>query len=60
MSGKALGEFRAYNVTTVFSDGDLVRHKVFGDGVVVRVVDEKKIEVLFKDEARTLAHAMQA
>ena len=28
------------------------------DGVVTRVIDAHKVEVLFRDEARTLAQAM--
>ena len=41
-----------------FSEGDLLRHKKFGDGVVTRVIDDHKVEVLFRDEARTLAQGM--
>ena len=41
-----------------FHEGDLLRHKKFGDGVVTRVIDAHKVEVLFRDEARTLAQAM--
>ena len=35
-----------------------MRHKKFGDGVVTRVIDGHKVEVLFRDEARTLAQSM--
>jgi hypothetical protein len=54
-----MADFRRYDVGQTFKEGDLVRHSKFGDGVVVRVLDAKKIEVLFKDgDARTLAQGM--
>jgi hypothetical protein len=57
-SGKAVAEFRAYRVDQTFAEGDLVRHKKFGDGVVTRILDPKKVEILFKDEPRTLAQGL--
>ena len=41
-----------------FAEGDLIRHKKFGDGVVTRILDPKKVEILFKDEPRTLAQGL--
>jgi hypothetical protein len=59
IAGKGMADFRRYDVGQTFKEGDLVRHSKFGDGVVVRVLDAKKIEVLFKDgDARTLAQGM--
>jgi hypothetical protein len=58
LNGKAVSDFKPYNVTANFHEGDLVRHKKFGDGVVTRVIDVHKVEVLFRDEARTLAQRM--
>jgi hypothetical protein len=58
IAGKAMGDFKSYNVGSTFHEGDLVRHKKFGDGLVTRVIDTHKVEVLFRDEARTLAHGM--
>jgi hypothetical protein len=58
IAGRAVVDFKPYNVGGSFREGDLVRHKKFGDGVVTRVIDEHKVEVLFKDEARTLAQGM--
>jgi hypothetical protein len=54
-----MGDFKPYNVTAVFQEGDLIRHKKFGDGVVTRVIDVGKVEVLFRDEPRMLAHGMK-
>lgn len=58
IAGRAVNEFKAYNVGGSFREGDLLRHKKFGDGVVLRVVDSHKVEVLFRDEAKTLAQGM--
>ena len=58
IAGRAVSEFRSYSVGETFRDGDLLRHKRFGDGVVTRIVDAHKIEVLFRDEARTLAQGL--
>lgn len=58
VSGKGVNEFRPYRVSEIFTEGDLVRHSKFGDGVVLRIIEQKKVEILFKDETRTLAQAL--
>ena len=58
IAGRGVNEFKSYNVGGSFQEGDLLRHKKFGDGVVTRVIDPHKVEVLFKDEAKTLAQGM--
>lgn len=58
VSGRGVKEFKPYNVASSFNEGDLLRHKKFGDGVVTRVIDMHKVEVLFRDEARTLAQSL--
>jgi hypothetical protein len=58
IAGKAVSEFKQYRVDQTFAEGDLIRHKKFGDGVVTRILDPKKIEILFKDEPRTLAQGL--
>jgi hypothetical protein len=58
IAGRGVNEFKSYNTGGSFQEGDLLRHKKFGDGVVVRVIDVHKVEVLFKDEAKTLAQGM--
>ena len=52
-------DFTRYNVSAMFEQGQLVRHTKFGDGVVTRILDANKVEVLFKDEPRTLAQGLQ-
>lgn len=58
IAGKAVRDFRAYRVSETFAEGELIRHSKFGDGVVTRVLDAKKVEILFKDDARTLAQGL--
>jgi hypothetical protein len=58
IAGRGVNEFKSYTVGSTFNEGDLVRHKKFGDGVVTRVIDAHKVEILFRDEPRTLAQAM--
>jgi hypothetical protein len=58
IAGRGMNEFKAYNTTATFQEGQLLRHKKFGDGVVMRVIDAHKVEVLFKDEPKTLAQGM--
>ena len=58
IAGRGMNEFLPYDVGKTFKEGDLVRHKKFGDGLVTRVIDAHKVEVLFRDEAKTLAQAM--
>ena len=58
IAGRGVLEFKPYNVGGSFREGDLVRHKKFGDGLVTRVIDAHKVEVLFRDEAKTLAQGM--
>jgi hypothetical protein len=58
IAGRGVNEFRPYNAGQSFKEGDLLRHKTFGDGLVTRVIDAHKVEVLFKDEARKLAQGL--
>jgi hypothetical protein len=58
VSGRAVSEFKNYRVDQIFAEGDLIRHKKFGDGIVTRILDPRKVEILFKDEPRTLAQGL--
>ena len=58
IAGKGVHDFRKYRVSEIFEEGDLVRHSKFGDGIVTRLLEGKKVEILFKDDARTLAHGL--
>ena len=43
IAGKAMGDFKRYNVSATFTQGELVRHSKFGDGVVTRILDANKV-----------------
>ncbi|WP_394820664.1 hypothetical protein [Pendulispora albinea] len=58
IAGRGVSDFRRYSVVQTFQEGDLIHHAKFGDGVVTRVLDPRKVEVLFRDEPRTLAQGM--
>lgn len=58
IAGRGVTDFRRYSVVQTFQEGDLIHHTKFGDGVVTRVLDPRKVEVLFRDEPRTLAQGM--
>ena len=48
-----------YSLDTNFKKGDIVKHPEFGDGLVERLIDRNKIQVVFKDQARLLMHNIQ-
>src|SRR5437773_1809921 len=58
IAGKAPRDFKPYRVSQTFSNGELVHHSKFGDGVVLRIVDAHKVEILFKEESKTLAQGL--
>jgi len=58
VTGKLVTDFIKYNAKASFKVGDLIKHTKFGDGVVVRVIDPHKVEILFRDEPRKLAQAL--
>lgn len=47
---------KEYSIKTKFELGDLIAHPTFGPGIVEKVFDQNKIEVLFRDDYRTLIH----
>jgi len=56
IAGQPTAAFKPYRITLTLGAGDLIHHPKFGDGVVSRVIDRGKVEVLFKDGPRTMAH----
>jgi hypothetical protein len=60
IAGQPTSAFKAYRVSLTFGTGELLHHPKFGDGVVARVIDRGKVEVLFKDGPRTMAHGLEA
>ena len=57
-SGRPVTDFKRYSVAFLYDEGALVHHTKFGDGVVTRVIDPRKVEVLFRDGHKTLAQGM--
>lgn len=55
IAGQPSSAFKPYRITISFGVGDLVRHSKFGDGVVQKILDAQKVEILFKDGPRTMA-----
>jgi hypothetical protein len=55
IAGQPSTAFKPYRISQTFGAGELIRHPKFGDGVVARVIDQTKIEILFKDGPRTMA-----
>jgi hypothetical protein len=55
VAGKALTAFIRYSMERRFSAGDLILHSKFGEGYVADV-DGGKMNVMFRDGPRTLAH----
>ena len=58
IAGKPSSAFVAYRISLTFGPGDLVKHPKFGDGVVAKVIDASKVEILFKDGPRTMAQGV--
>jgi hypothetical protein len=54
--GRAPSAFVPYGMGLALTEGQLVRHPKFGDGVVVEVRDPGKVSILFETGLRTLAH----
>jgi hypothetical protein len=53
---KSTAHSKAYSTKEAFALGDVIDHPTFGQGVVERLIDNNKIEVIFQDEYRTLMH----
>ncbi len=57
MQGKDVARAARYAVATRFAQDDVLDHKTFGLGVVIRVMADDKIEVVFREGTKVLAHA---
>lgn len=56
MEGRNVSKPIPYKVTRKFNSEDVIQHKVFGVGLVTRVISDKKMEVLFEESTRLLVH----
>lgn len=59
IAGQPTGAFKPYRINLTLGEGELIHHSKFGDGVVAKVIDRGKVEILFKDGSRTMAHGQQ-
>ncbi|MDB4952673.1 MAG: hypothetical protein JWO36_242 [Myxococcales bacterium] len=57
VSGRPEGELINYAASRSYAPDELVNHPTLGAGIVVRLVEGSKIEVLFRDGPKTLVHA---
>ena len=48
------GDIQAYSIRLKLSEGTVIRHNKFGVGVVIKMTDSTKAEVLFADGMRRL------
>ena len=49
-------QFVDYEITGDFTQAAALRHKTFGDGVIVKVLSETQLEVRFQDAIKILVH----
>lgn len=50
---------RAYSIKDKFEADDIIDHPKFGPGVVTKLIDDNKVEVIFRHEIKTLLHNKQ-
>jgi hypothetical protein len=53
---KATNTPQDYSMKASFQTGDIIIHPTFGNGIVEKLIDNNKIEILFQDDYRTLMH----
>jgi hypothetical protein len=53
---KATNAPQDYSMKASFQTGDIIVHPTFGNGIVEKLIDNNKIEILFQDDYRTLMH----
>ncbi|MBT3585257.1 MAG: hypothetical protein HN509_10130 [Halobacteriovoraceae bacterium] len=53
---QASSKSQPYSIRACFKLGDIIDHPKFGPGVIERLIDADKIEVIFRHEIKTLMH----
>ena len=56
VQGRADEDFTQYTLSGVYRVGELLRHKKFGDGVVLAMFDDGKMQVAFEEGPKTLVY----
>jgi len=54
--GQAVDAFTRYSMERTFKLGELVMHPKFGEGYVEQVLEDGKVNVMFREGAKVLAH----
>lgn len=54
--GRATAKSKDYSPKGKFLKGDIVDHPKFGPGVIDKIIDGNKIEVIFRHSIKTLIH----
>jgi hypothetical protein len=57
MRGRDISRAQRYKPTVTYAEGDVLSHPSFGLGLVTRVLDDGKLEVLFRAGSKVLVHA---
>lgn len=56
MVGNATEKSQAYSPKACFTTGDIIDHPKFGPGVIEKLIDNDKIQVIFRHDIKTLIH----
>lgn len=54
--GRSDADFTQYALSGVYEVGELLRHKKFGDGVVLAMLEDGKMQVAFEEGPKTLVY----
>lgn len=54
LQGKDIGTAVDYNIKVALEEGDVLKHKTFGIGVVTAIVEANKATILFEEGPRTM------
>jgi hypothetical protein len=49
-------EHHKYSPRTAFHEGDVIEHPTFGAGLIEKLIDHDKIQVIFRSDIKTLIH----
>ena len=52
MQGRDASKAVRYQISSLFKEKEVIDHTVFGIGVVAQVLDDDKIEVLFRSKGK--------
>lgn len=52
----ATSKSQSYSIKTKFELGDIIDHPKFGPGVIDKLIDADKIQVIFRHDIKTLIH----